>query len=180
MLVTGGSGSGKSEYAENRLLELRADWSRKGIELPRSFYIATMYPYDEESRERVKKHQHMRATKQFDTLECYTNLKQLKLQQDCFLLVECMSNLIANERYMDEGCRLEGEAFVGYVMEGVKHCIPVASHVVIVTNEVNSDGIAYDRETMEYMRLIGQVNQRLAALADEVVEIVYGIPVKLK
>ena len=52
--------------------------------------------------------------------------------------------------------------------------------MVIVTNEVAMDGILYDPETMEYIRLMGLLNQRLAEMADQVVEVVYGIPVWLK
>lgn len=40
----------------------------------RRIYIATMYPFDEESKKRVKRHQAMRQGKGFDTLECYTGL----------------------------------------------------------------------------------------------------------
>ena len=52
VLVTGGSGCGKSTWAE-RLVET----------LPREnrVYIATMQVYDEESRQRVKRHREQRA-----------------------------------------------------------------------------------------------------------------------
>lgn len=52
VLVTGGSGSGKSEYAEQTVVQLGA--------LPR-LYIATMYPFDEECHRRIQRHQKMRA-----------------------------------------------------------------------------------------------------------------------
>lgn len=52
--------------------------------------------------------------------------------------------------------------------------------MVIVTNEVDRDGICYEPETMEYIRLMGCLNQKLASAADRVVEVVYGIPVLLK
>lgn len=52
--------------------------------------------------------------------------------------------------------------------------------MVIVTNEVDRDGICYEPETMEYIRLMGCLNQKLASAADRVVEVVYGIPVPLK
>ena len=61
---------------------------------------------------------------------------------------------------------------------------PLAGQVqdmVIVTNEeVDRDGICYEPETMEYIRLMGCLNQKLASAADRVVEVVYGIPVLLK
>ena len=52
--------------------------------------------------------------------------------------------------------------------------------MVIVTNEVDRDGICYGPETMEYIRLMGCLNQKLASAADRVVEVVHGIPVLWK
>lgn len=65
ILVTGGSGSGKSSFAEDCIVSFGN---------ARRIYIATMYPFDEESKKRVKRHQAMRQGKGFDTLECYTGL----------------------------------------------------------------------------------------------------------
>ena len=188
VLVTGGSGSGKSEYAENRLLDLRETWMRNVEEyhknydkkMPESYYIATMFPYDEESRQRVKRHRAMRAEKQFETIECYNNLKKISFEKSGFILLECISNLIANERYQENGCGLERQKLAEYVVEEVGYCVENAIHIVIVTNEVQSDGIRYDDETMHYQEVLGIVNRRLAQLSDETWEIVCGIPVRVK
>ena len=69
-LVLGGSASGKSEYAEQLVLEAGAG--------PR-FYIATMEPYDEECLRRISRHRAMRASKGFETLECPRGLAGLAL-----------------------------------------------------------------------------------------------------
>ena len=69
-VVTGGSGSGKSAYAESVITGF-GDFER--------IYIATMYPFDEESHARIRRHRKMRAKKNFQTLECYTGLKKLKV-----------------------------------------------------------------------------------------------------
>ena len=47
----------------------------------------------------------------------------------------------------------------------------------MVSSNVFEDGIAYDETTMEYIRAMGIINQRLAAMADRVVEVVAGLPV---
>ena len=93
-LVLGGSASGKSEYAEQLVLEAGAG--------PR-FYIATMEPYDEECLRRISRHRAMRASKGFETLECPRGLAGLALPRPGVALLECMSNLVANEMFSPQG-----------------------------------------------------------------------------
>lgn len=59
----------------------------------------------------------------------------------------------------------------------MKNLLSQAKHVVIVTNEIFSDGILYEEESEQYKKELGQINQKLAEMAEEVVEVVYGIPV---
>ncbi|MFR6589375.1 MAG: bifunctional adenosylcobinamide kinase/adenosylcobinamide-phosphate guanylyltransferase [Gallintestinimicrobium sp.] len=66
-------------------------------------YIATMQPMDNECLARIEKHRGMRAQKNFQTVECYTGLKQVRVPKDSVVLLECMSNLTANEIYAPEG-----------------------------------------------------------------------------
>lgn len=165
IVVTGGSGSGKSEFAENLILQLHAR---------PCLYIATMYPFDEECRKRIARHRQMRKDKNFDTLECYTGLQNAEVAGYETVLLECMSNLTANEMYQEEGA---GEQCVEAVLEGVRRVYRECRHMVIVTNEIFSDGMEYDEETVRYQRFLGSINRRLAELADLVVEVVYSIPV---
>ena len=62
-IVTGGSGSGKSEYAEQTAVQCR---NRTGGTL---WYLATMRIWDDEGRKRVERHRRMRAAKGFETIE---------------------------------------------------------------------------------------------------------------
>ena len=95
VLVTGGSGSGKSAFAEDCVLSCGEN---------KRIYIATMYPFDEESKKRVARHRKMRAGKGFETVECFVGLKNLKVSHGSTVLLECMSNLTANEIFReDEG-----------------------------------------------------------------------------
>ena len=167
-LVTGGSGSGKSAYAEEQIL--------KSPEKKR-IYIATMLPFGEEGRQRVERHRRMRKDKGFETVECYTGLSDLRLQEDCAVLLECVSNLTANEMYQEEGA---GEDTFQAVTQGIRSLNRQAGTLVVVTNEVFSDGICYDPSTMKYMETLGKINQYLAGEADQVTEVVYGIPLSLK
>lgn len=181
LLVTGGSGSGKSEYAENRVLKFDDE---------KRYYIATMMCFDEESRKRVERHRKMRAGKGFETVERYLNLKELEFScetgKKCneekkgsrsTVLLECMSNLAANEMFDPMGSH---ENAAAEIKTGIDRLLGKCDNLVVVTNEIFSDGIEYDSETCEYLRILGEVNCYMAKLADEVVEVVYGIPLHCK
>ena len=112
--------------------------------------------------------------KGFETIERYTELDELLIPKDCVVLLECMSNLVANEMFREGGFHPE---VAEKITEGVKNLLSQAKHVVIVTNEIFSDGILYEEESEQYKKELGQINQKLAEMAEEVVEVVYGIPV---
>ena len=167
ILVTGGSGSGKSAFAESVVM---------GLKTRPNLYIATMYPFDEECHRRIARHRLMRRDKGFATLECYTGLEAVTIPQGSAVLLECVSNLTANEMYDPSGA---GEDTVRAVVRGILNLKRQADPLIVVTNEVFSDGITYDDSTMQYLHYLGEINQQLAAHAERVTEVVYGIPVAL-
>lgn len=167
-LITGGSGSGKSAFAEEQVLN-----AGEGQRI----YIATMIPYGEEGKQRVERHRQLRKEKNFETIECYKNLASLKVPQNSVVLLECMSNLVANEIFEPDGAH---EKTVEAVREGISGLMKQTQRLFVVTNEIFSDGIEYDPDTMRYLEYLGKVNQELAVLADQVTEVVYGIPVNVK
>ena len=179
ILVTGGSGSGKSAFAESVVM---------GLKTRPNLYIATMYPFDEECHRRIARHRLMRRDKGFETLECYTGLKDAKIPSSGTTLLECMSNLVANEMFggeaEDSASRMsetEREDFlVEKVTGGIRTLAEKLDKLVIVSNNVFEDGIPYDAQTMSYIRVLGRVNQELARMADHVTEVIVGIPVKVK
>ena len=170
-LVSGGSASGKSEFAESLVVN-------SGCE--NRWYLATMLPYDEECHRRIARHRQMRAKKGFETLEVPYALQQLELtepmQSGCALL-ECMSNLVANEVFAPEG---RGADCSEVLKCGLHHLAGTAAHLVIVTNDIFSDGVTYDPETEQYRKILGEVNREAAAMADYVYEVVCGIPICVK
>lgn len=161
-LVTGGSASGKSEFAE-RLITAGENKNR--------IYIATMRVYDAEGEKRVARHRAMRASKGFATIECPTDLAGADIPAGCSTLLECMSNLCANECF-DVGF----EGAVERVMAGVEQLCSTAEDVVIVTNEVFNDGVDYPELTERYLMALAEINCRIAARAERVCEVVCGIP----
>ena len=168
LVITGGSGSGKSAYAEQCVLDFGP---------AERIYIATMYPFDEECDRRIRRHREMRRQKQFSTLECYTGLKEADIPEDSVVLLECMSNLTANEMYQEGGA---GGQTVEEILAGSCYLLKRVRHLVVVTNEIFSDGIDYDSETMRYQSYLGQINSEMGRMADQVTEVVYGIPITVK
>ncbi len=187
-LVTGGSGSGKSAYAEQTAVNLHADRKFGG----RLYYVATMYPYEDgETEQRIERHRDMRRGKGFETIECYTELAALETTATYrdVLLIECMSNLLANEMFFTAGgLRSEGENNIDIVsmqkkteeriLSPILRMAQLGGCVVVVTNEIFSDGCAgrCDGDTRRYIELLGYINRRLAELADCCVEVVCGLP----
>lgn len=201
-VVTGGSGSGKSEFAEKLTLALKEKTENIDSKL---WYIATMKPIkgDVELDNKVLRHQTMRAGKGFETKECYADIESLQLGDNDVALIECMSNLLANEMYAKDGLlavakNVTDDVSVGtldaeknsYNMQLVEKVVeekiinPVADmsqrveHMVVVTNEICCDGklYEYDDETRLYMELLGYINKELVDKAYGFVEVFCGIP----
>nr|WP_314460167.1 bifunctional adenosylcobinamide kinase/adenosylcobinamide-phosphate guanylyltransferase [uncultured Clostridium sp.] len=174
-LIIGGSGSGKSEYAEDLVVSFGDS----------RIYIATMKPWDEECRNRILRHRNMREKKQFETVECYRSLKKLDLKKrPSVVLLECMSNLVSNELFglWEEGDIpvLDKNTAAAEIAEGIIMLERQTDHLVIVTNDVFSDGDNYSSQTNDYRQVLGSINQLAAERAHMVVEVVAGIPIKIK
>ena len=175
-LVTGGSGSGKSEYAENFLVDIKKKENRREPFI----YVATMQPFGEEAYSRIAKHRNMRKGKGFKTVECYRNLHDLVVDDNKGVLLECMSNLVANECFPEHRTALDIDAVYRRVIYGVRRLSLQTENLVIVTNEIASDHVFYDYETELYREVLGKINCELARMADLVTEVVYGIPICIK
>lgn len=171
-MVSGGSGSGKSEFAENLALDLYNKNDKKPL-----IYIATMVAFDDEAKKKIERHRQMRKNKNFTTLECFTELKKAEIPLGSTVLLDCMSNMTANEMFSENGA---GENTVEAVIEGLCHCIRQCENIVVVTNEIFSDGCCYEEDTIKYISCMGKINRKMAELAQMVVEVVCGIPIYYK
>ena len=163
-LVIGGSASGKSRFAEELVTKQP---------FPR-VYLATMQPFDDESRRRIERHRQQRAGRGFQTVERYVNLSSLILPPHSSVLLEDLGNLLANERFEPNGGGVEA------VRAGLEHLIASTDNLAVVTNEVFSGGSEYAGETLAYLRDLAELNRALAAQAELVVELVCGLPHVLK
>ena len=163
VLLTGGSGCGKSTYAE-RIVSLLAKEKR--------VYVATMQVYDEESVQRVKRHRVQRADKGFVTIECEKDLMSAEIADGSIVLLEDLVNLTANEMF-DGG---DVSRITGALSDLAARC----KDLIMVTNDVFSDGETYAESTQAFLRMLAEVNAYAAEIADCVCEVVYSIPVALK
>ena len=188
ILLTGGSGCGKSHFAESICM---------AHSMPR-YYIAAMQPFGSDGLQKIDKHRAMRDGKGFKTYERYTDLEHLKIHgesggdADCSAdaassgmpggkcgtaLLECICNLTANEMFDETGAESDPRR---RVMAGVEALERQCETVVIVTNDVGSDGDEYEESTRRYVEYIGDINRELAERADVVIEMVCGIPIEIK
>ena len=163
VLVTGGSGCGKSTWAEKLISSMPNE---------KRVYIATMQVYDEESVKRVARHRAQRADKGFATIECEKDLSSVQIEDGSVVLLEDLVNLMANEMF-DGGD-------VDRIVPALEMLAQKCRHLVMVTNDVFSDGIVYTESTQEYLKKLAEINLRAAQIADAVVEVVYSIPVCVK
>lgn len=167
ILLTGGSGCGKSSYAESLCVRLPG---------PR-YYIAAMRPFGDGSAQKIARHREMRRDKGFETIERYTDLASLRLPCRGTALLECVCNLTANEMFDESGAWTDP---FDRVIGGVEALCRQCDNVIVVTNDVGSDGRVYDEGTNAYVAALGRINAELAKQADAVYELVCGIPIVQK
>lgn len=178
ILIIGGSGSGKSAYAEKLMTELTR-YSNTA-----SYYIATMTSDDDESRRRIERHRSMRSSRGFITVEQPSDLDILELtdqdtQNEALpgALLESMSNLVANEMFIQGK---NPETAGARIAAGINSLAAQTENLIIVSDNVFEDGFSYDSMSEYYMKILGASNIMIANMADTVVEIRAGIPICLK
>ena len=165
ILITGGARSGKSSYAEKLALSLS--------DAP--VYLATARIWDEEFRERVRRHQARRGPQ-------WTNIEEEKLlsRHDLagrVVLVDCLT-LWATNFFFDLDSDVD-RALAALQAEFDRFTAQDATFI-LVTNEIGMGGTSDNAIQRHVTDLQGWMNQYVAARADEVVLMVSGIPVKIK
>jgi len=168
-LVTGGSRSGKSGFAQR--LAARG-------EAPRLF-LATAQALDDEMRLCIAAHRAARPADWGLVEEPLAVPPALAAARGTArtIVVDCVTLWIANLLLADDHY---GETQASESAAALLEAARGAGHVIIVTNEVGS-GIVPDNELSRRFRdCAGRANQALAAGADEVYLLVSGIPVTLK
>lgn len=165
ILITGGQRSGKSKKAEELALSLSAN----------PVYVATAHIWDDEFRERVRKHQARRGP-QWTNIEEEINLSRHDLSGRV-VVIDCVTLWLTNfffANHSDTDLSLELAK-----AEFDRFTAPDATYV-FVTNEIGSGGVSDNAIQRKFTDLQGWMNQYIASKAHEVILMVSGIPVKVK
>jgi adenosylcobinamide kinase / adenosylcobinamide-phosphate guanylyltransferase len=174
ILITGGSRSGKSAYAQ-RLAE--------SLPGPRA-YLATCPVIDRETAERVKLHREARSASVWETIEEPVDLAGAIGRAAGYrvLLVDCLTLWVNNLLYEAERRRepFTEEATAVRCRELIAACRAFPGTVIFVTNELGMGIVPMDEATRRFRDCAGRMNQMIAAAAAEVTFIVSGIPLRLK
>lgn len=172
-LVLGGARSGKSRYAQQLARACRS-----------VTFIATALPCDAEMRERILAHQSARP-QEWRTLEASTALpaaiREASTNSDV-ILIDCLTTYLGNQM-MDSShkCRALKDAVADLDADGICAALQSAeSSVVVVSNEVGSGIVPQFRSGRIYRDLLGELNQRIAGIADRVIFMVAGQPLTIK
>lgn len=164
ILITGGQRSGKSQQAEQLALGLSAT----------PVYLATAHIWDEEFRERVRKHQERRGPQ-------WTNIEEEKLlsRHDMtgrVVVIDCvtlwLTNFFFENNDVDQTLETVKDEFDRFTSQDATF--------IFVTNEIGSGGVSEHAIQRKFTDLEGWMNQYIAAKADEVLFMVSGIPMKIK
>ncbi len=173
VLVMGGASSGKSEYAEKLLMNLS-----KGEAMT---YLATMESMSKASIKRIENHARRREGKGFDLIEQEKNISSIAGSCHKNILLECLPTLVSNEMFENNS---DGFVFHPEVSErifaDVMKLYEYSDNLVIVNNDVFSDGKLYDEMTEKYMSELGTLSCKIAERADAVVYLTAGLPEMIK
>lgn len=177
-LVTGGSRSGKSSFAES-LYQGYDD----------VLYIATAIITDEEMKKRIDRHIESRNGA-WTTHEGFKDLdKAIDKHNLDKILLDCVTIMVTNLIFENE---LDLDNFsqetMDNILNSIKHEFKIlidgvrekGYNLVMVTNEVGMGLVPEHKLGRIFRDIAGFVNQYIASLADEVYLVSCGIPLKLK
>lgn len=166
--IFGGSCSGKSTFAEEIVSKMEGN----------KVYLATMTARDQESVARILRHQEQRKNKGFQTVEMGKDLSQFSENTEV-LLLECLGNLVANEMFSSELPPVSTEKVVQTILNDFMYLEQKCKDLVIVSNDVFQDGTmdGWEDFTGEYLKALGKLHLFLGKWCENVVELVYSIPI---
>ena len=153
ILITGGQRSGKSSKAEELALSLSEN----------PVYMATAHIWDEEFRERVRRHQERRGP-QWTNIEEETALSKHDMTGRV-VVIDCvtlwLTNILYSEELIHSSLELAKAEFDKFTEAEATY--------IFVTNEIGSGGVSDNALQRKFTDLQGWMNQYIAQKADEVI-----------
>ncbi len=168
IFISGGVRSGKSTLGEQLAKELANK---------RKVYLATAKPYDEEMEFRIEKHQKSREKKGFITIEKSENIGEIVFQKDDTVLLDCLGTLTSNEMFYDYSLDFNDEFAKKTERKIYCDIMKIARSVqnlIVISNEIFSDGKTYDKATEKYIEVLGKLHIRLTKESQKAIECAYG------
>jgi adenosylcobinamide kinase/adenosylcobinamide-phosphate guanylyltransferase len=165
ILITGGQRSGKSTKAEELALALSHE----------PVYVATAHIWDDEFREKVRRHKERRGP-QWTNIEEETQLSRHNLTGRV-AVIDCVTLWLTNYFFasdadVDKSLAAAKAEFDAFTQHDATY--------IFVTNEIGLGGVSENAMQRKFTDLQGWMNQYIAAHADEVILMMSGIPVKIK
>ena len=176
-MITGGQRSGKSEEAERLALSLSAA----------PVYMATAHIWDEEFRERVRRHQERRGP-EWTNIEEEIHLSHHDVTGRV-VLIDCVTLWLTNLFFENQGDGARDSALnhgpvPSVILEKAKaefdRFTSQDATFIFVTNEIGLGGVSENTLQRQFTDLQGWRNQYIAQKADEVILMVSGIPMRVK
>lgn len=162
-LVIGGARSGKSSFAERQAL---------GAGL-RVTYIATGEARDAEMAQRIAHHRTRRSAHWHTVEEPLALAEALRREAapDACLLVDCLTLWLTNVLLAERDDEIDR------LLDALP---PLPGRIILVSNEVGSGIVPENALARRFRDEQGRLNQRVAALADQVTLVTAGLPLTLK
>jgi adenosylcobinamide kinase / adenosylcobinamide-phosphate guanylyltransferase len=167
-LVLGGAGSGKSRYAQALAS------AEEGV-----VFLATAQPCDDEMRAKIARHRRERPPA-WKTVEVPFELDQAIVEHGCsssYLIVDCLTTFTANLLVAKQA---SCEAVLEHTEAVCDALVRCQASVALVSNEVGSGIVPEFPAGREFRHVLGQVNQRVARICDNVILMVAGCPLAIK
>jgi adenosylcobinamide kinase/adenosylcobinamide-phosphate guanylyltransferase len=167
-LVLGGARSGKSRWAQ----ELAARF-------PRVVFVATAEGRDAEMRRKIARHRRERLPT-WKTVEAPVRLPEIIRSESTnadVLIVDCCTLYVSNVMRLARGAEERNRVHIRELCDAIQSS---TASVIAVSNEVGSGIVPAVRSARVYREMLGQLNQEIAAIADNVVLMVAGLPLQLK
>jgi len=173
-LITGGSRSGKSSFAQ-RLAE-----EETGSRL----FLATCPATDREMEMRILRHVRDRRQGNWDTVEEPIRLADELHRSGRYdtVLIDCLTLWVNNLQYEAlQGRRVLDEDLMREETERLLAAARVhPGQVIMVTNEVGLGIVPVNPGARQFRDLVGRCNQCVGAAADRVFLVCCGIPLQIK